>query len=154
MPPKKEKKKEKEPKLSKEAKKEAKKLRQVAKAEKIANKRTKKELKDTGEEDLESIIARFQQKDSQRTVINISSCKQPSPRANFSLTMLPSGELLMFGGEICDGESTIVFNDMYRFHIEKLTWKLVESVNSPPPRCSHQVRDICMISCMYDLMYV
>lgn|ERR1712023_32815 len=137
MPPKKEKKKE--PKLSKEAKKEAKKLRQAAKADKAANKRNKKELKDVGEEDLESIIAKFQQRDSQRTAVRISSCCQPTPRSNFTLTLLPSGELLMFGGEICDGEGTVVFNDLYRFNIEKLTWKLVESVNTPPPRCSHQV---------------
>ena len=147
MPPKKDKKKD------KEAKKEAKKLRQTAKADKAANKRTKKELKEAGEEDLEAIIAGFQTRDSKRTAVNITSCRQPSPRSNFSLTTLPSGELLLFGGEICDGEGTTVFNELYRFNLEKLTWKIVESINAPPPRCSHQV-DIYMYIYTYIYIYI
>ena len=30
-----------------------------------------------------------------------------------------SGEMLMFGGEYCDGEGTTVFNDLLRWNVEK-----------------------------------
>ena len=29
------------------------------------------------------------------------------------------GEMLMFGGEFCDGEGTTVFNELYRWNVEK-----------------------------------
>ena len=120
------------------AKIEAKKLRQATKATKTATKRTKKELKDAGEDDIEAIIAEFQKKDQQRTAVTVTACLQPSPRSNFSLTVLPNGELLMFGGEFCDGETTVVYNEVYRWNLEKDEWKQIESINTPPPRCSHQ----------------
>jgi hypothetical protein len=46
--------------------------------------------------------------------------------------------MLLFGGESCDGESTTVFNELFRWNIERNEWKLIESLNTPPPRCSHQ----------------
>eukprot|EP01041_Mallomonas_annulata_P003369 gene3368-6669_t len=117
---------------------EAKKARQVAKQQKVAVKRNKKETKDLGEEDIESIIADIRAKDLARTAVTISVCPQPSPRSNFSMTALPNGDMLMFGGEFCDGEGTVVYNDLYRWNIEKNEWKKIESLNNPPPRCSHQ----------------
>ena len=47
----------------------------------------------------------------------------------------------MFGGEYCDGEITIVYNDLFRWNVEKNggEWKRIESINTPPPRCSHQM---------------
>jgi len=42
------------------------------------------------------------------------------------LTPLPGGELLLFGGEVCDGEGTTVFNDVFRWNLDKQTWRLVE----------------------------
>ena len=47
--------------------------------------------------------------------MTITESPQPSPRTNFSLTTLPSGELLLFGGEYYDGEDTIVYNGVFRF---------------------------------------
>ena len=120
------------------AKTDAKKQRQNLKADKVASKRSKKECKEAGEEDIESIIASFTRRDSERTAVTTTPCEQPSPRSNFSMTPLPNGELLMFGGEVCDGEGTTVFNDVFRWNLEKQTWKLIESPNTPPPRCSHQ----------------
>jgi hypothetical protein len=120
------------------AKVEAKKARQSQKAEKVAVKRHKKELKDTGEEDIEKILADFAARDAQRTAVTISACEQPSPRSHFSLTPLPNGEFLLFGGECCDGEGTVVYNEVFRWNLEKQSWRLVESLNTPPPRCSHQ----------------
>lgn len=90
------------------AKAEAKKARQASKQEKTSSKRLKKELKAQGEQDIESILAEFAAKEQKKNAVTISPCSQPSPRANYSLTTLPNGEMLMFGGESCDGESTVV----------------------------------------------
>lgn len=87
---------------------------------------------------LESIIAEYLEKDKKRTAVVITSCSQPSPRSNFSLTALPNNEMILFGGEFCDGETTTVFNDVYRWNVERNEWKMIESLNTPPPRCSHQ----------------
>lgn len=122
------------------AKQEAKKIRQATKQAKVDNKRVKKELKADGikVQDLEAIIAEFTAKEKLRTAVSITPCGQPSPRANFSMTALANGEMLLFGGEICDGEDTTVFNDVLRWGVEKNEWRHVESLNTPPPRCSHQ----------------
>ena len=117
---------------------EAKKARQAAKQQKVASKRPKKELKDTGEEDIEVILAELRAKELQKTAVTISVCPQPSPRSNFSMTALPNNDLLLFGGEFCDGETNVVYNEVYRWNLEKNEWRLIESLNNPPPRCSHQ----------------
>ena len=90
------------------AKAEAKKARQAKKAEKGASKLSKKEKKEAGEEDIEAIIAGFSGRDTERTAVSITTCDQPSPRSNFSLTPLPSGELLLFGGDVSDGQVRII----------------------------------------------
>jgi N-acetylneuraminic acid mutarotase len=46
--------------------------------------------------------------------------------------------MIMFGGEFFDGEGTVVYNDVYRWNLDRQEWKLIESLNTPPPRCSHQ----------------
>lgn len=129
--PKKEKKTEKE-------KKEAKKAKQVEKVEKKALKRNKKELKDAGEDDIEKIIADFSKRENSKTAVTVEVCSQPSPRSNFTLTGLSNGEMILFGGEFSDGQGTVVFNNLYRWNLDKNEWKHIESLNTPPPRCSHQ----------------
>jgi len=62
----------------------------------------------------------------------------PSPRAQFSLTATSSNEMLLFGGEYFDGEDTTVYNDLFKWNVDKSEWRLIESLNTPPPRCSHQ----------------
>ena len=124
------------------AKKEAKKLRQAAKQEKTANKRNKKEMRAEGEETIEEILASFRSAtataDTIKTKATVSVCAQPTRRSNFSLTSLPTGDMLMFGGESCDGERTTVYNDLYRWNTDKAEWRLIDVPNAPPPRCSHQ----------------
>eukprot|EP00595_Chromulina_sp_UTEXLB2642_P001484 CAMPEP_0196765108 /NCGR_PEP_ID=MMETSP1095-20130614/7610_1 /TAXON_ID=96789 ORGANISM="Chromulina nebulosa, Strain UTEXLB2642" /NCGR_SAMPLE_ID=MMETSP1095 /ASSEMBLY_ACC=CAM_ASM_000446 /LENGTH=757 /DNA_ID=CAMNT_0042122529 /DNA_START=202 /DNA_END=2472 /DNA_ORIENTATION=+ len=46
--------------------------------------------------------------------------------------------MILFGGEHNNGEITTVFNDVFKWFIDKNEWKLIESLNTPPPRCSHQ----------------
>lgn len=129
-----------------QAKVEAKKARQAMKQEKVATKRNKKEH--AGEEDIDAIIAEFAARESARTAVSVTICPQPSPRSNFSLTLLPSGELLLFGGEFCDGQGTEIYNDVFRWNPEKNEWKHIESLNTPPPRCSHQA------VCYKDKLYI
>ena len=128
----------KDPKKDKAAKLEAKKARQASKQEKTTIKRTKKEIKESGEEDIEAILAEFSAKDRARTAVSVQTTLQPSPRSNFSITSLPNGDMLLFGGEFCDGEGTVVYNDLFRWNVERNEWKQIESLNTPPPRCSHQ----------------
>ena len=66
----------------------------------------------------------------------------PSPRANGSLTLHPSGnELLLFGGEHFDGKKNTFYNELYRYSIKRNDWRLVTSNRAPPPRSSHQAPD-------------
>ncbi|CAM9106705.1 unnamed protein product, partial [Ectocarpus fasciculatus] len=144
MPPKD----KKDKKLSAKEKEEAKRQKKSQKMEKTTAKRNKKEVKELGEEDIESIIAKYNEKERQRTAVSMTVCEQPSPRSNFSMTALPNGEMLMFGGEFCDGQGTVVYNDLYRWHLERQEWKQIESLNTPPPRCSHQA------VCYKDKVYI
>eukprot|EP01033_Poteriospumella_lacustris_P005367 gene5367-3826_t len=120
------------------AKKEAKKARQAAKQQKTSQKRTKKELKESGEKDIESILAEYSAKEAKKMAVAVTVVPQPSRRANFSMTPLPNGEMLMFGGEFFDGETTTVYNDLFKWNVDKNEWRQIESLNTPPPRCSHQ----------------
>lgn len=88
----------------------------------VATKRNKKEIKDSGEEDIEKILAEFAKKDAERVAVTIRNCLQPSPRSNFTMSTLPNGDMLMFGGEFCDGEKTTVFNDLFLWNIDKNEW--------------------------------
>ena len=130
---------------SKAEKQAAKAAKQKSKSERSATKRAAKEA---GEQDIESVIKSLAARDAERTTVTVTRCEAPSPRANFSLTALPSGELLLFGGEFFDGETNECFNDLFRFSPEKQEWRLIESPGTPPPRCSHQ-------ACVYrDALYV
>jgi hypothetical protein len=34
--------------------------------------------------------------------------------------------------------TTTVYNELFKWHIDKNEWKRIDSPNAPPPRCSHQ----------------
>lgn len=120
------------------AKLEAKKARLLSKQAKKSDKRTKKELQHGHEQSIDALIAECNAKEQARVAVSISVCAQPSPRSNFSLTLLPNNEFLLYGGEFCDGEDTAIYNDLYRWNVERNEWRHIESLNTPPPRCSHQ----------------
>ncbi|CAM9721129.1 unnamed protein product [Chrysoparadoxa australica] len=118
------------------AKKEAKKARQEAKHAKSSKKRASKEA---GGEDIEAILADILKKEAAKTAVTVSIADvPPTPRANFSFTSLPSGDLIVFGGEFYDGANNTCYNDLYRWNPERNEWRHIESPNTPPPRCSHQ----------------
>ncbi|CAM9602975.1 unnamed protein product, partial [Choristocarpus tenellus] len=47
--------------------------------------------------------------------VTVTSCESPPcPRANFTVTSLPSGDIMLFGGEYFDGQDTTCYNELYR----------------------------------------
>lgn len=111
----------------------------ASKTEKKAALKLKKELAQKGEDDIEQLIAKFQEEDKKLLEVTEEKCNPPSPRS--SLTVLPhpdKDELLFFGGEYFNGSKTFMYNDFYTYNIKKNQWTLLRCPNSPPPRCGHQ----------------
>jgi hypothetical protein len=114
------------------------KAKKEAKAEKAVQKRLRKEgglilTEDGGEEqqqkqDFDSIISSFTKLDVGHPVIEHVS-GFPTPRANFSLTVLPNNnnDILMFGGEYFNGAENVVYDDLFQWSPE---------VKSSADRCS------------------
>ena len=119
-------------------KKEARAAKQATKQAKAVKKHVGKELAEQGEEDIESILAEIRLRDSARSAVSVNVVAQPSRRSNFSMTSLPNGDMLMFGGEFCDGQGTVVYNELFQWNVSRNEWRQIESLNTPPPRCSHQ----------------
>lgn len=102
------------------AKKEAKAKKQEAKAGKSAKKAARKSgAIDSDEEDIEVIMKELALQDAKKIAITVEIVPQPSARVNFSLTALPSGELIIFGGEYFDGAINTCYNQLYRFEPPK-----------------------------------
>ena len=119
-------------------KKEARQQKQASKQLKATKKNVGKELAEKGEEDIESILSEIKLRESARTAVAVNVVPQPSRRSNFSMTCLPSGDMLMFAGEFCDGQGTVVYNNLFQWNVARNEWRQIESLNTPPPRCSHQ----------------
>lgn len=45
---------------------------------------------------------------------------------------------MLFGGEFYEGSKVVVFNEAFRWNVDKNEWRFVSSPISPKPRCSHQ----------------
>ncbi|XP_008309253.1 kelch domain-containing protein 4 [Cynoglossus semilaevis] len=106
----------------------------AAKMEKKVSKRSKRE-----EEDLEALIAEFQNLDAKKTQVVETTCPPPSPRLSASLSAHPEkDELILFGGEFYNGKKTYLYNDLYFYNIKKNSWVKSDIPGPPPPRCSHQ----------------
>ncbi|KAI0236404.1 Kelch domain-containing protein 4 [Lamellibrachia satsuma] len=102
-------------------------------------KKAKKLIKEQGEEDIESMIAAFQEQDRLQNQVIEEKCPPPSRRCNLSLTPHPDkDELVMFGGEYFNGNKTFVYNDLLFYKILTNEWVQLTTPNAPPPRCSHQ----------------
>ncbi|KAM7002069.1 kelch domain-containing protein 4 [Tautogolabrus adspersus] len=106
----------------------------AAKLEKKVSKRSKRD-----EEDLEALIAEFQNLDVKKTQVVETKCPPPSPRLSASLSTHPEkDELILFGGEFYNGKKTYLYNDLFFYNIKKKSWVKSEIPNPPPPRCAHQ----------------
>ena len=93
-------------------------------------------------EDIDAILAEFKKEQEEMfKVTEETDCDPPSRRVNASLCANPlnTSELIMFGGEFFDGQKVRMFNDFYRYNIDKNRWTRIVSANSPSPRSSHQI---------------
>ena len=92
-------------------------------------------------EDIDLILHELAMEHQQKyQITQETNCEPPSRRANCSLTVNPlDNELIMYGGEHYDGQTVSVYNDFFKYHLEKKEWKKVSSPNNPGPRTSHQV---------------
>lgn len=78
--------------------------------------------------------------EQRRKTVTESIVSPPSARSNFSFCSHPDKEeLILFGGEYYNGQTLIVFNELYFYSIAKNEWKLVMAPGGPGPRCSHQM---------------
>uniref|UniRef100_A0A0A9WEH8 Kelch domain-containing protein 4 n=1 Tax=Lygus hesperus TaxID=30085 RepID=A0A0A9WEH8_LYGHE len=111
----------------------------AVKTEKKLNQKMKKQLKLTGEEDIEAILAEIEKEEQKRAQVVKKEIAAPTRRVYASLTPHPyKDELLLFGGEFYNGKETSLFNDLFIYKIATNEWTLFKIPGSPPPRTSHQ----------------
>ncbi|XP_055528789.1 kelch domain-containing protein 4 [Wyeomyia smithii] len=100
----------------------------------------KKLISKLGEDDIESIVAKYEINESKSAIVVESICPPPSARVNFSICSHPyKEELLLYGGELFNGQKTVVYGEFYCFNIEKNEWKELKASSSPAPRSGHQM---------------
>lgn len=111
----------------------------AAKTEKKQSQKLKKELAAKGEEDIDSLIAKFVEMDKAKTTIMEDLVPPPSRRSAFTLTPHPDkDQLILFGGEYFNGSKTFMFNDLFFYTIKQDRWIQVRSPGGPTPRSAHQ----------------
>ncbi|CAH0406206.1 unnamed protein product [Chilo suppressalis] len=115
-------------------------VKTAAKTEKKLANKLKKELANLGEEDIAKVIAEIEREEAKRSAATEKNLPGvPSPRAYASLTPHPiNNELIMFGGEYHNGQTTVVYNELLFYNPEKNVWRLVKAPGAPPPRSAHQ----------------
>lgn len=114
-------------------------LQQKKAAGKEHKKRQKQGEVDGEETPIEVLLQQLEDEQRQRQIkAQAIPCNQPSPRAHASLTLLPSGELLLFGGESYDGKKVRVYGDLFKWDMDKSDWRRFEAGEMPKARCSHQ----------------
>ena len=69
-----------------------------------------------------------------------TTCEPPSRRCNATLVTNPlqNNELVLFGGEFFNGKTCSMYNDLYKYIIDKREWRQIVSSTMPNPRSSHQ----------------
>ena len=116
----------------------------LEKTEKKAKLKAKKELAAKGEDDIESIVKAIEEEEKKRQEVKEVKVDPPSHRSNFSMTIHPDNpEIVMFGGEFYNGQTTKMFNDLLIYNIKRSEWTKVVSPAGPPPRSAHQA---CIVS--------
>ncbi|CAG9782688.1 unnamed protein product [Diatraea saccharalis] len=115
-------------------------VKTAAKTEKKLANKLKKELADLGEEDIAKVIAEIEREEAKRSAATEKILAgPPSTRAYASLTPHPiNNELIMFGGEYHNGQTTEVYNELLFYNPEKNLWRQVKAPGAPPPRSAHQ----------------
>ena len=92
-----------------------------------------------GEEDIESMVKAIKEEERKRQEVREAACPPPSARSHFSLTARPHRqEIVIFGGQFYNGQTTEVKNDLYIYNMARSEWSCVASPSGPPPRSGQQ----------------
>ncbi|KAK8773487.1 hypothetical protein V5799_011984 [Amblyomma americanum] len=83
----------------------------IAKTEKKAVQKLKKELAAKGEEDIEKMISQFVEEDRKRLAVTEELVGPPSCRSGATLCVHPEkDQLLLFGGEYFNGQKVMMYH--------------------------------------------
>ena len=109
------------------------------KTEKRAKLKAKKELAARGEDDIESLVKAIEEEERKRQEVKEVKVDPPSHRSNFSMTVHSDNpEIIFFGGEFYNGQSTKMFNDLLIYNLKRSEWTQIKSPGGPPSRSAHQ----------------
>ena len=91
----------------------------LEKTEKKAKLKAKKELAAKGEDDIENIVKSIEEEEKKRQEVKEVKIDPPSHRSNFSMSIHPDNpEIIFFGGEFYNGQTTKMFNDLIIYNIK------------------------------------
>lgn len=93
------------------------------------------------EEAIEVTLTRIRKEEQRkRATVEKENVPPPSPRANvvFVPHPLKDQELVVFGGELWNGDTTVAYNDTYLYDVGKQRWAKVDTPVNPSPRSSAQ----------------
>lgn len=102
--------------------------------------RQKKLLAKLGEDDIETIVDKFEARQTMSSDLTEVICAPPTARVNFSICSHPDKEeIFINGGEFFNGQKTVVYQDFFCYNASKNEWKVLESSICPAPRSGHQM---------------
>lgn len=92
------------------------------------------------EENLEVTIQKIRKAQAKVKSVAEKNVPPPSPRVNGVLVKHPirDNELLLFGGELWDGQVSAIYDDLYVYNTKKHTWTQIQAGKGPSPRSSSQ----------------
>ncbi|CUG92685.1 Hypothetical protein, putative [Bodo saltans] len=93
------------------------------------------------EESIEVTLKKLRKSEGKKmSTIERENVPPPSPRANVVFVVHPmkEQELVVFGGELWNGVSTVAYNDLFLYNTVKQRWTQVEAPVNPSPRSSAQ----------------
>ncbi|XP_055624631.1 kelch domain-containing protein 4 [Toxorhynchites rutilus septentrionalis] len=112
----------------------------LMKTDKKLSAKQKKLIAKLGEDDIETIVAKYETKETKSSDLTEIPCAPPSARVNFSICSHPDKEeIFICGGEFFNGQKTIVYGDFYCYNVTKNEWKTLKSSICPAPRSGHQM---------------
>lgn len=115
----------------------------AAKTEKKLSAKQKKELAALGEDDIESIVAQIEAEEKKKREVVEHVVNPPSRRVNFTFVAHPEKEeLILYGGEYFNGQTTMLYNDLFIYNIARNEWRVLKAPSCPPPRSGHQMVSI------------
>lgn len=86
------------------------------------------------------MVAKLEAEEARRKTTTETVCPPPSPRSNFSICTHPDKEeLILFGGELYNGQELNIYSELFFYSIPKNEWKSVRSPAGPAARSSHQM---------------